>query len=348
MLNVFPLPRLVPAGCQNIAVRSLDLGRHNGDPIRYTLLQSSFLPQFTGSTRPLRHDRPTWDVQYEVPAKVLLLQVGNDMFRFVWMQVEQAWEIPCAMKRRIGKPKRPSSWINPQADIVRLVEDDDPQWETKVCNSFTGATSQTSIGASDKNDMVTQGEARIMFDVCFSLRDFVFDLQSQFPEYLEKCRVHDFEPQFLKPQRGCQCFEILLGWQSKTARWVGAFILVDLASRDYQVLKWVVQPSSEHCVDVKDWIGRLASHRNASHLVFEGDSRINGKKAWYFLEETNENAQPCWKLKESYAKKDAGKRGRAIDHVDNSMVLAERPVFAFEHSQTPVSIRYTVPSTHPS
>jgi hypothetical protein len=359
VLTIFPLPRQLGSANRSITIRSLDMGRHVGDPIKYSLWQSDYLPRRSNSTERLRRGRTTWDVEYDIPGKILMLQCGKTLLRFVWIQVSSGW----ASSSRGHSPVRRSSvdslrrqttaCVYPHAEIIRFVDEDDPQWETKICNSQTGApvTSMHSAlgdGMNRIDETLVENEVRIAFDIYCPLRELVQDLNSRFQRHLLFCHLEDFKIEFVHPQNGCRSVEIVLGWTDiKTGRGrVGAFVLVDLLSREYEVLKWLLQPSSDDR-NIEQWIHRLVSHRLSSYHKFGGDSHINGKKAWFFLEkkkcEMNE-IDSFWILKKPFALRDAAphmlEEMLQNDAVDNSDVLAERPVFAFEHPMTAVSIRY--------
>ena len=122
-----------------------------------------------------------------------------------------------------------------------------------------------------------------------------------------------------------------------------------MLTREYDVLKWLSVRAHDNGKSVLEWITRIATHRLASYNIFGGDSRINEKKAWYFLEQpVNDSGQKSryWSLKKQFAETN-GTTGLqdpayAVDGVDNRDVLADRPVYSFEHPLTPVTIRYSV------
>lgn len=252
------------------------------------------------------------------------------------MQVSREWGPGTLRSSPVPPRETLSRRVRPNGEMIRFVNDEDPQWEARECDSHSGAIIESV-------DERTGGDVRVAFDVCLSIRVLIHDLYERFPNMLTCHHLEGLQERFVHIRDGCRSFELLLGWPFSAGKGgIALFVLVDMMSCEYQVLRWV--RTRPEVSNVSKWVDELQSYRTQSYKMFGSNGpSIDDKAWWYFLEKNK--GDPYWTLRSDDALDFLLRRPFCfgmiqLDAMDNRCVLEETPVDSIRHDSVPITLSY--------
>lgn len=313
----------------------IDVGKQK-DGVLLGLRNCHFIP--CNNPFPRVKGVPTWIYERVQQGQILTMQFGRSLLRFVWIETYHGAHT-AETKVRLQQASEEKNFYYPATAVVRTVEDDEPRWIMTISDSREGS----KLLSFQPDALTARGmgqEVHVSFEICVSIPELVAELPRRFPKHVSKIhRLYDFDLRLVNQQDGGRRVELFIAWLSeRDMSGICAFVLVDLVSRKNKVMKWVSVRDARNRSGLEEWIARLLSYRRAVYERFRVDF-LNGCNAWSFLEKQRGG---IFSTLRDIPLPPRSNDVTAVDCIDNSDVLEERPVLAFAHPLTPIEIRYSI------